>query len=170
MSSTRRPIEALEYAKEFLKSMPVIEKAGAEILNSSLCYFWMAAPWRWTLGSLPTVPLASNTQDYTISVPTDLLYVESAYVADGTNTPRALEVVATLPTAGGHKGQPSRIALVSSALRVYPTPGTLLSSPTQTVYGLYKKKVPQITRTNMYTSGVQVFDDEWFYVFEDIVL
>lgn len=168
MSSTHKPQEAIAYAKSFIKAMP-IEPVAPQILDDVNQIMWTAAPWRWTLGSMPAVTLVSSTQDYTVSVPADFLYLTEAYLTDGSGSLRDLRVEPTLPTAVTNTGQVSRVALVGTTLRTSPKPGTQPSSAPQ-IISLYKKKAPIITANNMSTAGVHLFDDEWFWVFKEGVL
>jgi len=174
MASTYKPYRAFEYAGEFIKRMNLNE-VGHMILDHALKHMWMTAPWRWTVGALTPVTLASNTEDYTITRPTptdDMLYLLRAqYVqaqAGGKDGARDLDIESYLPT-NVIIGQPSAVALTSSTnLRVFPKPGTL--SGTNQIVLQYKKTCSQITKQNMHTAGVQVFDDEWFPVYVQGVL
>lgn len=167
MASTLRPQDAFDVARHFIKDM-TLEKVSPRVLDDVNKYMWMAAPWRWTVGSMPLATLLNATQDYTIVLPTDFLYLLNAYTTDGTAT-RELRVEPALPSAVTLNGQPSRVAIVGSAYRVSPVPG---AQPTVApkIVSLYKKMAPTITPANMATAGVQVFDDEWFWVFQEGVL
>jgi hypothetical protein len=130
---------------------------------------WMAAPWRWTIGSLISLPLATNQIDYGPTIPGDFLFLHSVSLSDGITPPRDLEVEAAIPDNISVIGQPSRVAMAGNSLRVSPRPGNQPSVPPNIV-ALYKKSAPVITDANMATAGVQVFDDEWFWVFQEGVL
>jgi hypothetical protein len=168
MASTYKPRDAFDFAKLYIKNMN-LEKVGVRILDDVNKMMWMAAPWRWTIGSLSAVTLVSNTSDYTIVPPGDFLYLHSAYISDGSTPPRDLHVDPVLPSAVTVVGQPSRIAVASTTLRLAPKPGTQPTSAPN-VIALYKKTAPTITAANMGTAGTQVFDDEWFWVFQEGVL
>ncbi len=176
MSSTYKPQRAFDYAKSFIKDMPI----GRDNLAVTICddiskHLWMAAPWRWTLGSYPNFTLVADTPTYAgITIPADYLRLESAYLTDGSKTPRPLTIEPFLPEFVTIKGQVSRIAVDTSppsshTIRVSPVPGTL-TSPAPVVVTSYKKVAPDITAAAMNTAGVQVFDDEWFWVFQEGVL
>lgn len=172
MASTRSPYYAFEFCKRQIKSMP-LDQILLRGVNRVTEIIHMYAPWRWTLGSLPTFNLASNTQDYTINYPADWLYALKATVADGTSPERLLEIVPALPTNVGLVGQPSQIAYTGTAsqsngpVRISPKPGTITG--TQPVLGLYKKTLTPFTSETIYT-GTFGFDDEWFWVFEEGLL
>jgi hypothetical protein len=173
LAAIYKPITAFDFAKSFIKAMP-LDRVQAPILNHINQMIWMRAPWRWTIGSMPTVDLTSNTQDYAISIPADFLYLVDAQVIEtGTsqNTePRDLHVEPVLPTTVGLIGQSSRIALAGANYRVSPVPPVIPAGKTFTVIGLYKKTAPIIGASNAHTAGVLVMDDEWAYVYEQGVL
>jgi hypothetical protein len=168
MASTLAPQRAFDYAKHFIKDMS-LEKVGPQILDDVSKIMWMAAPWRWTLGSLPTVTLIAGTQDYTITFPGDFLYILDSYVSDGTIAPRDLKVEAFLPNSITTVGQASEVSAQGTLLRVGPIPATFPTTG-PTLISRYKKTAPQLTAANMATAGTQVFDDEWFWVFQEGVL
>lgn len=173
MASTYTPADAFTFAKNMVKDMP-LEEVQTRILDDVSKIMWMAAPWRWTLGVLPDVTLANNTQSYSIVLPSDYLYTSNAYSVDSSGTvPRDLMVVPRLNTTVGFSGQPTTVAITGTAgttgaMDVSPVPGTL--GTTTKIYSLYKKTSPEITAASAYTPGVLVFDDEWFWVYEMGVL
>lgn len=170
MAATRQPADAITYAKQYLKSMP-LESIGPAILDEVNQMLWMAAPWRWTLGSLAATTLASNTQSYSIGTPADFLFLYDGFISDGANVFRNLQIEPTLPSDVKVVGNVSRIAHIgTSTFRVFPKPGTLPVSPTQQLILRYKKISPIITNQTQYTAGQLVMDDDWFWVFQAGVL
>lgn len=170
MAATRQPADAFFYVKSFLKNMP-LETVGPELLDEVNQILWMAAPWRWTLGSLPASTLASDTQDYTIVTPADFLFIFDGYVSDGAKVFRNLIFEPSLPSDVKVVGDTSRIAHVTAnTYRVFPKPGTLPSSPARQMILRYKKTAPIITNQTQYTAGFLAMDDEWFWVFSAGVL
>lgn len=164
MAATKRPQDAIDYCKKFIKNMP-LEQVQIEIMDQVNKIMWMAAPFRWTVGTLSAISLASNTQDYTLAPPADFLYLLRAYISDGTTTPRELDVEPTLPADVKIVGDPTRLSYVgSNTFRTSPKTGTLIS-PTQQIISFYKKIAPVITESNANTAGTLVFDDEWFWVY-----
>lgn len=170
MASTYAPSRAFDYVGEFIKRMN-LNDVGHLILDHALKHLWMAAPWRWTIGTLTPVTLLTNTEDYTITRPSpdNMLYLLRAQlVTSGKDGARELEIEPFLP-ANSITGQPSTVALTTSTnLRVFPEPGTVAG--TQQIILQYKKTCPTITKATMHTAGVQVFDDEWFPVYTQGVL
>ena len=174
MSATYTPQQAFDYAKRFLKGMP-LEQVQTQILTDASSMMWMAAPWRWSVAALPKFALTSNTQDYTVALPADFLFIQNAYSSDETNNiPRIYHVDGFLPP-GGKVGIPSRLALVSGTagnpgtIRLSPKPTTLPATPWE-IISLYKKQAPIITNKTLNTVGSLIFDDEWFHVYVSGVL
>jgi hypothetical protein len=172
MSSTRRPIEAFDYAKEYIKKMP-LEEVQIPILDDINKMLWMAAPWRWTMGVCEPVTVTSSTADFAlVSPPADFLYVSRAYIWDG-ETAFELTPEPALPSGIDTKGVPNKIAYVSGAtpkFRIHPVFGSINSSKTYKLLVWYKKTSPDITKLNMNTVGTAVVDDEWFHVYREGVL
>lgn len=172
MASNYAPIAAFDFVKRYTKNMP-LEQVFPQILDDTLKMMWMAAPWRWTIGAFPNIALATNTQDYSVAIPSDFLYLIDSYLTDQQgNIPRVLTIEPTL-AAGGTQGNPSEITIIGAAgttgtARFFPQPGSLPSN-IQAI-SLYKKTAPSITASNANTAGIQVFDDEWFWVFNSGVL
>lgn len=172
MSSVYAPYDAFSFSKIYVKNTK-LDDVEIRILDDALKYMWMAAPWRWTIGSLPTFTLVANTQDYTVTAPSDFLYLHSAYAHDGTTPPRPLEIEPALPTTTKYIGQPNRVAgtLVSSNVQMRISPvAPNFPGVAPTVISLYKKHAPTVTSGTASTVGLQVFDDEWFWVYQQGVL
>lgn len=164
------PSDAFDFAKIYMKNSR-LQDVEVRILDDVSKYMWMAAPWRWTIGSMPLATVAAGTQDYTISVPADFLFLQDAYLQDNNSTPpRDLVIEATLPNLTKYVGQPSRVAVISSGYRLSPVPGALVPSTTTSIVGQYKKTSPSITSGTMATPGIQGFPDEWFWVYQAGVL
>lgn len=170
MAATYQPADSFVYIKNFLKGMP-LEQVGPAMLNEVSTMIWMSAPWRWTLGSLTATSLVSGQQDYTITAPSDFLYLLDGFIADGDKVFRDLLVEPTLPSDVKVVGNVSRLAYMgSNTFRTFPKPGTLPASPTQQFILRYKKTAPKITNQTQYTAGFLAMDDEWFWVFNAGVL
>lgn len=170
--STRKPIEALESAKYFIKQIPV-DTVGDAIIQRSLSRLWMAAPWTWSIGSGPGFNVETGVASYDVEYPTDWGYALKADLIVSDNlTQRPLQIVSHIEDADGYKGQPSKVyfsgpaGLVSLA-RVSPVPTNTTGLPRVT--SLYKRSLPDYTGRAKYTTAVP-FPDAWFYVFEEIVL
>lgn len=170
MSLVYCPQDAFVYAKRFISDQD-LDRLSPRILDDVHRMIWMYAPWRWTLGAFPSVTLLANTQDYTVSVPADFLFLQYADIADGKNR-RHLHCGAYMPSAVGYiSGQPSQVSVQGSTMRVLPCPGTFATgAPSQQIISVYKKLAPQVTRANMTTAGSLVMPDEYFWVYQEGVL
>jgi hypothetical protein len=172
MASTQVPIEAFDYAKIYIKRMP-LDQVKTQLINRVSKIMWMHAPWRWTLGSIPIFTLTAATQNYTITYPADWLYALTANVSDGQLTEPNLEIVPLIETVSGFVGSPKQIAFTGTAgqvggpVQITPVPAQVTG--TKTVNGLYKKKYTPFTNETIYSTVVP-FPDEWFDVFEDGML
>lgn len=175
MASTFAPIRAADFVTRFVKNMP-FKTVQTDVLGQALYMFWMSAPWRWTLGAFPNIPLVSNTQDYPVSIPSDFLYLYNPFVIStdggaaitGSATDQRLKVEPAIAT-GGLIGTPTRCTVIGPAgstgtFRLGPKPGSVPSNWQATA--LYKKTAPVLTNANLFTAGVQVFDDEYFWIYE----
>lgn len=174
MAATIPAIDAIDYAQRYIKNVPLLP-VQTKLVNEVNTIMWLAAPWRWTLGSLPTFTLVANQQDYTINYPADFLYAVdgSVIISNGDGDERDLRVVPTLPTAVGYVGQVNRISYPAAAgavggtVRVAPKPAQVQG--TQTVLGLYKKSPTLFTNHTVYTTAMP-FGDEWYHVYQSGIL
>lgn len=174
MASTFTAGQAFDYAKTMVKSMP-LEKVQVQILDAVNKIMWMAAPWRWTIGNFPNIDLLDNTQDYTVTLPDDFMYLIAAYITDQANgLPRPLALEPFLPL-GGLRGQPNRLTIIldddddaDDIARVSPVPGTVPDD--STIISLYKKNAPTIEPNNINTEGILLIPNEWKWVFDSGVL
>lgn len=174
MASTFQPIQAIDYVKKFVKNMP-IEQVQTQILDDTSKYLWMAKSWRWTIGNFPAITMVASTQDYTtVALPSDFLYIYSGYLytpdtTTGAGLVRPIEIVSWL-NPGGVQGQPHSAAVVlgspggNGTVRFFPQPTAVPTG--QTFNSVYKKQSPVIGPKDLYTAGIQAFDDEWFWVYE----
>jgi hypothetical protein len=166
------PEAALVWVKRMIKSMPVDDpQVKVLLLNQACSLVWMAAPWRWTLKSGPSIPLVASTENYTITSITDLLYIYDAYATTGADVPRELAIEPTLATPGLVTGNVSAISLETngSVIRVAPIPGSTVPSGL-TVVSRYKRIAPVITGQTCTTPGFLEMPDEWFFVYVSAVL
>ena len=172
MASTAPAIDAIDYATRYIKNVP-LQPVATKIINEVAAIIWSAAPWSWTLGSLPTITLLANTQDYTINYPADFQKALEAVLINGDGNERELHVLPALPTNVGFVGQPNYVSYPAAAgtiaglVRVSPKPAQVQG--TQTVIGLYKKLFTPFTDSNIYTTGVPE-GDNWYHVFQSGVL
>jgi len=173
MAKTYHPINAVEYAKRYIKNMPLEDPTIlTEIVNDAHCYMWAYAPWSWSVGSMPTFTLTANFSDYSVNIPTDFLYAFDAFLIDGLKVERELTTVSILPADVGFVGQPNYVyyfgtAGASGTGRVAPKPAQVTG--TQTVIAKYKRTPTLYTPSTVYT-GTMPFDDVYFNVYREGVL
>lgn len=174
MAATARPQDALVFVKQMIKRMPIDDpEVSVTIMDQANKMIWMAAPWRWTIRGLTNVTTAVNTQDYTVTLPADFLYLHDAYLSNGSDITRELTIEPWLNDNVVVTGNPSRVAVQRSGsndiLRTYPRSGASIPANQQVVLR-YKVEPPTITGQNQATPGVLVMDDAWFWVYISAVL
>lgn len=168
MASTLFPQRAYDYVKHFIKDMR-LDPVAWQICDDVQKMMWMYAPWRWTLGTFTPITLIGGTQDYNIgSFPSDFLHLYDAYTSDGSVAPRDLRVEPVLSPTVMKTGQADRAAVTGSILRISPVPAAF-SGTGPSVICRYKKQAPNVTASNIASTGL-AFDDEWFWVFQEGVL
>jgi hypothetical protein len=175
MASTETALNAYTNADKICRKM--VEQDDEAFVQVSICnnaarWFWMADAWRWSIGVLNNISLAANTQDYPYgsSLPTDYLYTHSAYHSDGQQF-RDVKVTPDLPATSVIVGAPQMVTRLTgqNSFRIWPRTPTQLSSA-QSLVQFYKKMAPAVTAGNINTTGALVFDDEWFPVYQEIVI
>ena len=169
MAATYTALTAFTFAQKMISTM-VLTDVEYDVLDDICKIMWMAAPWRWTLGSLPTIgPLVSGTTDYTATKPTDFLKIQDAFLTDGSNTSDLhVEALTATPL---QSGQPSCVYhITGNTWRLFPKPWTQQSGRSWNVMGRYKKAAPSITVSTVSTAGALTFDDEYYPVFRMGVL
>jgi hypothetical protein len=172
VAATARPIDAITYAKQFVKNMPV-NVSQLRLLQDVSNEMWMAAPWRWTLGTIAAATVAADTGDITVSgAPADLLHLVKVWVTDGGESSFYLDIESSLPASTTVKGTPSKVAWVTATgkYRIAPVYGSLKTGKTVEIYGWYKKTAPVLTQASINSAGTLLMDDEWFWVFQEGVL
>ena len=164
------PAEAIAYSKRFVGSIPVdATDLKLRILNDAANKLWMAAAWRWTVGTVPVTALVNDTQDYTVTgFPADFLYYHAAQITDANNI-YPMNICAALH-AHTKKGRPERLTFKSGGFRVHPIPTGYSTLPY--VLAWYKKKITAIATGNLTTELLTLhgLPEEWFQVYQDAVL
>lgn len=167
------PIQAVNFAKKYIKNMQV-QKVSLDIINLVNQKMWMAAPFRWTVGSSPVILLTENNAEYSMDYPSDWLYGLQATITDsGDIHKKDLDILSGIPIDVGRYGTVSSIAYLGShgqssgPVRINPIPTDV--SLGDKVIGLYKKTCPLVTASNKYNTPLQI-PDEWFPVFQAGVL
>lgn len=172
MAAAEYPIDSILWAQQYIKNMPFY-RVQQEVINDAAKFFWRAAPWSWTLATLPPVLMVNNTADYTVTLPSDFDYAIKANTTLADKLPKDLEIVSFLSFDDTKLGQPVMLAIsgagVAGNYRLSPTPigytGTL-----PTIAGVYKKSFAKLTETTIYTAGALIFPDMYIDVFRACVL
>lgn len=142
-------------------------------MNAANQRFHLAAPWRWSLGSLSETNLADNTQDYTItSPPTDYLFLHQVQKWSGGQMLTPMQVVGTLPATTNVAASPTRVTVFNDGAlkyRVWPKPTGQGTNPSVLI-GEYKRSTTLITSGNESTASILLFPDDYYYIYELFVL
>lgn len=174
------PNDALNYAKRFLGNMPLDDTTiKLRLLDDAHKKLWMAKPWSWTVASLEVVTLVNDQQDVNLVTDYSALLqglLQVKIINDG--KPNDISIASVLPVTTIIKGRPSQVAFVSGSpqkIRLLPVPtgyATLPASQVPKLIATYKKKSPVIDGTSTATSFSTTtgMDDEWFWVYQEIVL
>lgn len=147
-----------------------------QVLNAANRFFHLHAPWSWTLGELAEVTLANGTQDYAIgSPPSDYLAPHRVAVLTQGRHKSDLDVVAKLPpSSASFTGDPKKVAIWDNAgaltYRVWPEPTGMTSGSEHVLRGQYKLTTTEITAGNKGTADVLLFPDDYYHVYEALVL
>jgi hypothetical protein len=164
------PNDAMTFAKRFIGRMPVDDaEIKLRILDDAHRKLWTAAPWRWTIGSLDTVQLVNDQQDYVITPVADVQHLVRSTVHDGQNA-YELAIESSIMDSAVLKGRPDRVAMIgTNMLRFLPVPKGYTTGPT--VISLYKKQAVAIDGTNVGSAYSTLgIPDDWFWVYQEIVL
>lgn len=171
MAATYKPIDVFDYVKYLVKNMP-LETIQTRLMDDVSKIMWNYAPWRWTIGTFSPITVTATTRDFNVvSPPTDFLYLTKAYLSNGQQN-LDLKPVAALPATPTIKGTPNYITYLPAGpqVRIYPPFGSLPAGETWNLQVYYKKQSPVLTKATLSTAGVLLFDDEYFWVYQEGVL
>lgn len=167
------PTEAIDFAKILVKNAKLEGPVALQILNTINEQMWMAAPFRWTVGTSPNVILSADNAEYTMDYPDDWLYALQAILTDdGDMHKKELDIVANIPLDIGREGTVSSIAYLgvkgqsSGPVRINPIPSSVNGDK---IIGLYKKSCSLITAKSRYDTYLPI-PDEWYHVYQAGVL
>lgn len=173
MAATEKAIDSVIWATRFIKNMPLYQ-VQLEVVNDAAKYFWKAAPWRWTLGDLPTVTLANTTQDYAVTLPADFEYAEDAALGFTDKVHKSIDIVPFLPNDSDHYGQPAMLSItgetVTGSYRFSPVPNGYGAGTLPSLTGTYKKKYTKLDETSLFTAGSLIFPDIYIDCFRACLL
>lgn len=172
MATTYSPDDAIAYAKRWVGNLPVDDTAlKLRLLNDASNMLHMWALWDWSVGQFDQLAVVNDQQDYTISDPGDVLYPVKGEIRSADDQ-EVIELtpVASIPADTNIKGSvPNRFSLAAATtLRVAPCPASF--SGTNEILSWYKKANTVITSGNTATPATLLFGDEWFWVYQEIVL
>lgn len=172
MATTYSPDDAINYAKRWIGNLPVDDTAlKLRLLNDASNMVHMWALWDWSVGQFDQLAVVNDQQDYTISDPGDVLYPVRGEIRSADDQEIIeLTPVASIAVDTNIKGAlPNRFSIPNATtLRLAPCPASF--SGTNEILSWYKKKNTVITSGNTATPATLLFDDEWFWVFQDVVL
>lgn len=171
------PLNAWEFCKMNVRKMPLDDTTTtpsyrAKILDSASKMMWNLRPWRWTIGALTSFPLVAAQVQYTLpSYPADLLRLYKCWISDGTSNIRYLNILPYSPSASTYSEMPIFVAHIigTQNVRLWGVPPPL-GGVTFTFEGLYKKASTNIVEGNITSTTVLGFEDDYFPVYEQIVL
>jgi len=167
------PQDALDYAKRFVGNMPFDnDTIKYRVLDDAAKQLWMHANWSWTVDNLEVVTWVNDQQDHQLSAaPSDFYQLVEAYAWSGAEKIPLL-VTHTLPADTANKGIPARVSWYEAGeneyLRFLPCPAGYTTAPK--VYSIYKQTHTDVAVGNIATEGAAGCPDEWFWVYQEIVL
>lgn len=184
MATNRTPLEALSFAKRFIKNFKIDDSdLKIRILNAASNRLHLFAPWDWSIAQLsldsPEIANGTSTYAYTAASPDDYFKLIRAQVySSNSNRAGTIKIVHSLPSQDRHNGTIEQIARIAGQdnVRVYPTP-QYDSSDLPDLDVWYKLTNYEIVETG--ATGRQanddsatglLFPDEWFWVYEELVL
>lgn len=172
-SATRVASEAVQYAQRFVKQMPLAPVAR-DIVNQTIARMWDAADWQFTVGDIPTVILAPDTIEYSITYPDDWgRPIRASLIDSGENlAQRQIQCVSHISEADGYIGSTTKVWFkgppgIEDNVRIAPRLKSF--DTTKYITGTYKKAIPIYTNEELYTEALP-FPDDFYYVFQEGVL
>lgn len=143
-------------------------------MNAANRRFHLAAPWSWSVGALEEVALEIGTQDYPlVSEPTDFLRLSQVRQFVNGKATMTMDIVGNLPATVYSVGAPTQVTTYDTGTltyRVWPKPSGFLVGKEPVLMGDYKRKTTEITSGNKSTADILLFPDEYYHVYELLVL
>lgn len=170
MASTYSAQDAITYAKRFVGRIPLDDsELKLRLLQDAADRFHTYFPWSWTLGTLDAISINNDQQEYTFTDPNDFFYILKGEIRQPAQTETVkLRPAHSIPLSN-EKGNPNLISKASATtLRLSPTPDGYQDNAS--LYVWYKKKNNVLDAGNVTTASTLLFPDEWFWVFQEIVL
>lgn len=184
MATNRTPLEAITYAKRFVKNFKIDdEDLKIHVLNAASNRLHTFAPWVWavaqtTIGT-PELSNGTATVSYTPTNPVTfdgILWAELLHTTD--NRVDSLTAVAALPSQDRHSGTPRLIAAepANTRFRLYPIPQYDIDDlpDLQVFHRLLNYEIVETGATGRQANDDSatglLFPDTWFWVYEELVL
>lgn len=152
-----------------IKSMP-LDTVQLDILQDAASRIWMAAPWRWTIGTIGPLSMVTGQAFITIAYPPDFMRFEQVMI-EGSQTKSPLTIVAAnVPTPGLSQLTRTVAAMPTSAPTTAAFEVNFNQSSTEAYKfrALYKKNVTIFDTATIFTGNLGM-DDEYFWVYEEMV-
>lgn len=153
MPGERTFADAFEYARRFVKNMP-LEDVRLPIVQHVIDHIWHYRPWRFTLGLAFDISLIGNQSEYTVSLPPDFAYLWRSYLINPEkDMPSDLNIEPFIPQDPGKIGLPVSVSAIitdtSSLVRFSPRPPASLPSGIRAI-GIYKKRRFELVEASLF--------------------
>lgn len=168
MAATYAPILAFNYCLQLIKSMP-LQTIQLQILQDAADTLWMAAPWRWTIGTIGPIALVNNQSFVAETFPADFLRLEKATITGNVTSSPLLVVVANVPTPTLTQMPRTVAADVTNNKLTFETNFVQAANEAYKLRALYKKTDTKFDSATIQTGNLGM-DDEWFWVYNEMVL
>lgn len=176
--ATTPAIDAWTNAVKYIKNYggtQTLDSLDLRAMNAANRQFHLAAPWSWSVGALEEVTLANGTQDYAlVSGPTDYLRLSQVRQFVNGKFTGTMAVAGNLPATTVSVSAPTQVSMFDNGgtytYRVWPKPAGMLLGKEITLIGDYKKTTTAITSGNKSTADILLFPDEYYYIYELLVL
>ncbi len=174
-SLTLTPQDAIDYATEFVKSMP-FSRVAAQVAQDVSNEIWGAAPWWWTISTLAPITLTDAVQkNNVVSPPSDFHRFETCYISEG-KTKRSVKALAQVPDGATLTGLPNFVAYMDVDNTPTTTPAQIwfeklfaTGGRTWKFWAWYKRTAPLLASA-MTTPGALGMPDDYYYVYREGVL
>lgn len=165
---------AVKYIKNYGGSA-TLNSLDLRVMNSANQMFHLASPWSWSVGGLEEVTLANGTQDYALATsPADFLRLSQVRQFVNGRYTGTMSIAGNLPETIYATSNPTQVSMYldgsTLTYRVWPKPTGFLSGKEIVLIGDYKKETTLITSGNKSTASILLFPDDYYYVYELLVL
>lgn len=145
-----------------------LETIQLQVLQDAASRIWMAAPWRWTIGTLGPTTLVNNQAFVAQVFPADFMRLEKATISGNATSSPLTVVVSNVPTPTLTQLPRTVAANITGAQLTFETVFTQPTTESYKFRALYKKNV-QLFNDATIVSGNLGMDDEYFWVYDEMV-